>query len=382
MSAKPNRRPARKKEPMQPQAKPKPAPKPTAIVNVVNKPEIIRPERSTAKLALVEQALLDEAAEIKLLQRFIDEQMREDYDYGVIPGTPKPALYKPGAEKLTSLYHCTAKFKIIGQVEDFDRYGGIGFFHFIYKARLWHRDLKIVVAEGDGSANSREGRYRWRNAERTCPVCKQSAIIKGKKEYGGGWICFRKKGGCGAVFDDRDPEIVDQPVGQVENEDVATLHNTILKMAEKRSHVGAALRLGRCSAMFTQDEDQVEPDPAAEHAAKASQPETSKPLPRPVTTGKPSPEPLNVDTAASQVRGPPKPLDDLFDNDPRPMSARIESTKDTIRELLLKAGYALPAVNTRLDGIKTLEDCRALEEKARQAVADQNRAAQEPGAQG
>lgn len=34
-----------------------------------------------------------------------------------------------------------------------------------------------------------------------CPVCGVvGAIIKGKPEYGGGWLCFQKKGGCGAKF--------------------------------------------------------------------------------------------------------------------------------------------------------------------------------------
>lgn len=32
----------------------------------------------------------------------------------------------------------------------------------------------------------------------TCPDCgKSSSVIKGKAEYGGGYLCFKKKGGCG-----------------------------------------------------------------------------------------------------------------------------------------------------------------------------------------
>jgi len=32
----------------------------------------------------------------------------------------------------------------------------------------------------------------------TCPNCnKNTGVIKGKEEYGGGWVCFAKKGGCG-----------------------------------------------------------------------------------------------------------------------------------------------------------------------------------------
>jgi len=40
-----------------------------------------------------------------------------------------------------------------------------------------------------------------------CPVCKKTgAIIKGKEEFGGGWLCFGKKGGCGSKFTDAEME--------------------------------------------------------------------------------------------------------------------------------------------------------------------------------
>lgn len=38
--------------------------------------------------------------------------------------------------------------------------------------------------------------------DRLCPQCQKPAIIKGRAEYGGGWLCFKKKGGCGAKFPD------------------------------------------------------------------------------------------------------------------------------------------------------------------------------------
>ena len=33
-----------------------------------------------------------------------------------------------------------------------------------------------------------------------CPKCGAEAIIKGKEEYGGGWLCWKEKGGCNAKF--------------------------------------------------------------------------------------------------------------------------------------------------------------------------------------
>ena len=33
-----------------------------------------------------------------------------------------------------------------------------------------------------------------------CPDCGKSTIIKGKPEFGGGWVCWKTKGGCGHTF--------------------------------------------------------------------------------------------------------------------------------------------------------------------------------------
>lgn len=39
-----------------------------------------------------------------------------------------------------------------------------------------------------------------------CPKCgKPDAVIKSKEEYGGGWVCFKKKDGCGAKWDEKTP---------------------------------------------------------------------------------------------------------------------------------------------------------------------------------
>lgn len=42
-----------------------------------------------------------------------------------------------------------------------------------------------------------------------CPNCGKDAIIKGREEYGGGWLCYKAKGGCGARFT-IDPATIDQ----------------------------------------------------------------------------------------------------------------------------------------------------------------------------
>lgn len=177
--------------------------------------------------------------------------MTADVHYGVIPGTKKPTLLKPGAEVLCLAYSLAADFTPDRRLGDGDTAPAISY--------LTRCDLHLgdtagpVVAVGYGAANSWEVRYRYRQAERLCPACGMGTIIKGKAEYGGGWVCFKKKGGCGAKYPDHDQAIVGQEVGQVENPDPWDLDVTLAKMAEKRAHVDATLRATGASALFTQD---------------------------------------------------------------------------------------------------------------------------------
>ena len=184
---------------------------------------------------------------------FVRTVMRDGVDYGVIPGTDKPTLLKPGAEKLCTLFGLTSRFEIIRSAEDWTGadHNGEPFFFYLYRCRLCRGDM--IIAEGDGSANSWEQKYRYREAQRKCPQCGQAAIIRGKQEYGGGWVCFRKRGGCGAKFEIEDRAITDQPAGRVLNENIADQVNTIQKMAQKRALIAATLLAVNGSEFFTQD---------------------------------------------------------------------------------------------------------------------------------
>jgi hypothetical protein len=117
------------------------------------------------------------------------------------------------------------------------------------------------LGTGLGSCSTFESRYRWRQAQRLCPQCRQAAIIKGKQEYGGGWLCFKNKGGCGAKFNDNDPNIISQEVGRVENPDIADAKNTVLKMAKKRAKIDAVIGVTRSAGMFTQDMEDLSHQP-------------------------------------------------------------------------------------------------------------------------
>lgn len=190
------------------------------------------------------------------LVEFVKKIMVEGKDFGAIPGTgDKPTLLKPGAEKLTTFFGLTPQFVDETVIEDFVD-PDYPFFFYRRKCQLWKGNM--MVAEASGSCNSREKKYRWRTANRVCPTCGKEAIIKGKAEYGGGFVCWNKKGGCGAKFPDNAPEIVNQLEGQVENPDIYDLGNTILKMADKRALVATTLLAVNASEFFTQDlEDMI-----------------------------------------------------------------------------------------------------------------------------
>lgn len=208
-------------------------------------------------------------------QGFVKEYLVENEDYGTIPGTPKPTLYKPGSDKLCELYGLADTYEITSRLEDWEK----NLFDYEIRCTLLNKRDGSVVATGLGSCNSWEGRYRWRDSQRQCPHCQKSAIIKGKTEYGGGWLCYGKKGGCGAKFPDGDRSIEGQIVGRVENDDIPTLKNTILKMAKKRAKVDATLAATRSSGIFTQDVEDFPgslPDitaPRTDKAASASKTE-------------------------------------------------------------------------------------------------------------
>jgi hypothetical protein len=184
---------------------------------------------------------------------FVSRVLRKDVDYGVIPGTEKRTLLKPGAEKLTTFFGLSTRFELLDRIEDWtgEGHGGEPFFYYLYRCRLFRGD--VLIAEGDASCNSRETKYRWREAQRTCPACGVAAIIKGKEDFGGGWLCWKKKGGCGAKYLDGDQTIESQQVGRVSNPDIADQVNTIQKMSQKRSLVGAVLLAVNASEFFTQD---------------------------------------------------------------------------------------------------------------------------------
>lgn len=222
----------------------------------MNTAEIVT--RQATEIATVdgEWSVQQIVAQTRKIQECMNAVMVDGEHYGVIPGTAgrdgKPAkktLLKPGAEKLCLMFRLCPEYETLRAEQS------TTLVSYTVRCRLTHIPTGNLVATGLGSCNSREKKYT-RPADKKCPACNKETIIKGKEQYGGGWLCYGKKGGCGAKFPDGDATIEQQDNGLADPSD---LDNTILKMACKRSLVAAALNATAASDCFTQDlEDLVQ----------------------------------------------------------------------------------------------------------------------------
>lgn len=191
---------------------------------------------------------VDEVVEQKdKITQVMKRVMTRDVHYGVIPGVGKPSLLKPGAEAIN------VALRLAPHYDSEKIWHEDGHLTVAAKCELHHIPTGLVVGTGEGLCTSRESRYAFRNAKRSCPNCGQEAIIKGKAEYGGGWVCWKKEGGCGANFNDDDERVAGQEVGKIANPDLPDTFNTVLKMADKRALVAATLNATAASDVFTQD---------------------------------------------------------------------------------------------------------------------------------
>lgn len=181
---------------------------------------------------------IDEAkARYNLLKKFVKFVMTENSDYGVIPGTDKPTLLKPGAEKLNNIYGFYSESEIIEKIEDWDK----PFFNYIAKAILYNKRTGIKEAEGIGSCNSMESKFRYRwifESELTQQQKDDKENLKTKV------IFSKKKNRSFKLF-------------RVLNDDLYSQVNTFQKMADKRAFVAATLKATRTSDMFTQDMEDI-----------------------------------------------------------------------------------------------------------------------------
>lgn len=159
---------------------------------------------------------------VNLVQQVMKAVMQKDTHYGTIPGTPKPTLYKPGAEQLCVTFRIAQEYRI----EDLSD-ALVARFRVICVGR--HQVTGTALGEGAGECSSAEEKYKWRGA-----VCTQEFEATPETMRR---LKFYKNG-------DKKTQV---------RTEAADLSNTILKMACKRAMIAMTLNVTAASDIFTQD---------------------------------------------------------------------------------------------------------------------------------
>ena len=164
--------------------------------------------------------------QVNLIQEVMKAVMKKDVHYGIIPGTPKPTLYKAGAEKLLVTFRIAADSPIIEDLSTLDtsRYRVTRPGKSIYTGNF--------LGSGVGECSSDEEKFCWRK-----PVCPEEFYETPEDHRRDVWKRIEGK-----------PTKIKQV--RTRPADVA---NTILKMADKRAYVALTLQITAASDIFTQD---------------------------------------------------------------------------------------------------------------------------------
>lgn len=134
----------------------------------------------------------------------VRKELKRDVDFGVIPGTKSPSLYKAGAEAICLAYGLVPHISLESKTEEWQKNEkGETVFFGLYTMRcelhkIGKNGVDYVIASGYGSSNTFEKRNGWN---------------KGK------------------------PDAI----------------NSTIKMAQKRAMVGTVLSISGLSSMFSQD---------------------------------------------------------------------------------------------------------------------------------
>jgi len=270
---------------------------------------------------------------IAQFQAIVRRELKSDLDYGVIPGTNKPTLLKPGAEKLAKLLNCYDDYEIIERIEDWEK----PLFRYLIRCTLIEMSTGTKVSSGLGECNSYESKYRYRwIEEENLPLGVRKEDLKsrdGRKTLFEFDFALEKRETTGKYgkpreyWDAFDKAVKDGTARRVEKEtksgkkmfghemtigttqyqapnpDIFDQINTILKMAKKRALVDAALSAGRLSDLFTQDlEDFAEYEPAASPVHPAAEPPADKNTRSKAATA-PAPAPRADDYPADNPAG-------------------------------------------------------------------------------
>lgn len=173
--------------------------------------------------------LQDVKQRVDAIHRIMAKQMKKDVHYGIIPGTKKPTLYKPGSEILL----LTFRVAIDPEITDLSTPEEI---RYRIRAIGRHVPTDSFMGAGVGECSSNEEKFLWRAAlsrDEYNDTPEDQRRLKYKKEWDRGR-----------------PTIVKVEQIKVPPADAA---NAVLKRAKKRAQVDFCLTAMAASEIFTQD---------------------------------------------------------------------------------------------------------------------------------
>ena len=164
---------------------------------------------------------------VNLVQTVMKSVMKRDTHFGTIPFTPKPTLYKAGAEVLCMTFKIAQEYR----VEDLST-SNEARYHVTCVGR--HQLTGATLGEGMGECSSNEEKYAYRAA-----VCKEEFEATPEANKRVKWSKGKNNSPAYST-------------NQVKT-NIADLANTVLKMACKRAMVAMTLNVTAASDIFTQD---------------------------------------------------------------------------------------------------------------------------------
>jgi hypothetical protein len=195
-------------------------------------------------------------AGVNLIQEVMKSVMKINVHFGTIPGTPKPTLYKAGAEKLLS----TFRIAVDPIVEDLSSSDEA---RFRVSARASAQATGVHLGSGAGECSSSEEKYKWRAA-----ICSQEFDETPEDRRREVWK--RKRDGV-------------EKIRQIRTNH-ADVSNTVLKMAVKRAIIAVTLQVTAASDIFSQDIEDLPEELqqlAHEDAPRFSEPQPAAEVPPP-----------------------------------------------------------------------------------------------------
>lgn len=209
-------------------------------------------------------AVADIISHVATVQEVMRAVMKKDVHYGIIPGTDKPTLLKPGAEVLCMAFRIADSYYI----EDLS---DLHIVRYRVTCTGTHQVTGVVLGAGMGEASSGEEKYKWRKA--FDPEFNATPEALRRKKFG-----YNKQ------------KREQYEILQVRTEP-ADLANTILKMANKRAKMAMVLNVTAASDCFNQDLEDMDAAMVDHLARKESD------APATTATGAPAALPAYTDEA-------------------------------------------------------------------------------------